>query len=242
MISTSLMNHPSFIGWKTILLSPNGNSLNFINDLYVFVYNHLSSSDRQLNETTFQSTIPYHISRYSKNTKLKTKSVDVLLMIRHNDNIQEVIIYHPVPTKGGESRLSTSINDESSKGGEGESFSGHHTIKSIDTKIKSFIRSKEEEEKNSIYVILELFRMLENMKAESDKETIEYIEEFFLDITQKLKKKKKIKIHINFLELKYTRNKNIFHKENSINSEFNYNSLENKIEKLSASNSFIKSY
>jgi len=48
-------------------------------------------------------------------------------MIRHNDNIQEVIIYHPVPTKGGESRLSTSINDESSGEG-GESFSGHHTM------------------------------------------------------------------------------------------------------------------
>ncbi|KAG4090137.1 hypothetical protein H8356DRAFT_1343614 [Neocallimastix lanati (nom. inval.)] len=104
-------------------------------------------------------TIPYHISRYSKNTKLKTKSVDVLLMIRHNDNIQEIIIYHLFLTKGSESRLSsTSINDESSGEGRGEKR------KSIDTKIKSFIRSKEEEEKNSVYVILENVRKHEGRK------------------------------------------------------------------------------
>ncbi|KAG4094634.1 hypothetical protein H8356DRAFT_1360519 [Neocallimastix lanati (nom. inval.)] len=69
--------------------------------------------------------------------------------------------------------------------------------KSIDTKIKSFIRSKKEE-KNSVYVILELFRMLENMKAESDKETLEYIEDFFYLF------KGPPEIQIDFLELKYS--------------------------------------
>jgi len=69
-------------------------------------------------------------------------------------------------------------------------------------KKKSFIRSKQEE-KNSTYLILKalkkkyhkeefneipkLYRKLENMRAESDKETLEYIEEF-LEITQKLGK------------------------------------------------------
>ena len=74
--------------------------------------------------------------------------------------------------------------------------------KSVDAKIKFFIRSKEEE-KNSAYLILKvlkkkyheeefneiskLYRRLENMRAGSDKETLEYIEEF-LEITQKLGK------------------------------------------------------
>jgi len=54
--------------------------------------------------------------RYSKLPNL-TKSVDVVL-IRHNNNTGSSSIY----TKG-ESRPSSSINDES-----GREFSGHHTI------------------------------------------------------------------------------------------------------------------
>jgi len=105
--------------------------------------------------------------------------------------------------------------------------------KSVDAKIKSFIRSKEEE-KNSAYLILKvlkkkyheeefneipkLYRRLENMRAESDKETLEYIEEF-LEITQKLGKlnnklsnREKLNYlfkglpekQLNFLEIRYS--------------------------------------
>jgi len=39
------------------------------------------------------------------------------------------------------------------------------------------------QDKKKINKVPKLFRMLENMKAESDKETLEYIEDFFVDIT-----------------------------------------------------------
>ena len=103
--------------------------------------------------------------------------------------------------------------------------------KSVDAKIKFFIRSKEEE-KNSAYLILKvlkkkyheeefnekLYRRLENMRAESDKETLEYIEEFS-EITQKLGKlnnklsnREKLNYlfkglpekQLNFLEIRYS--------------------------------------
>jgi len=105
--------------------------------------------------------------------------------------------------------------------------------KSVDKKIKSFIRNKEEK-KNSAYLILKvlkkkyheeefnempkLYRRLENMRTESDIETLEYIKEFLEIISKpgklnnKLRNREKLNYlfkglpekQLNFLEIGYS--------------------------------------